>query len=333
VIVVEGYMDVVALAQHGIANAVATLGTATTSNHVHKLLRQASKVVFCFDGDNAGRKAAWRALEASLDQLADDKSVGFLFLPVEHDPDSYVRAEGADAFRRMVAHPVTLSEFLLRHLLADIDLSTAEGRARLVHEATPHLQKLSAPVLRTQVTKAVAVAAALTQAEVEGQCGIKPLARNRTPPRGQKRTIEVSTLRTLLKAILERPERAARLPLDVIPHDHPEGAALHFIADKFEQGELPPGNHGVMLEFLRGSLHEAVVMKFNEAVAREQDEASIEKEFEETLENLRYQELESEIAALTAMEQQGRLSAEERRRLAELLSEKNRRKSGKLTSV
>ena len=333
VIVVEGYMDVVALAQHGVANAVATLGTATTSNHVHKLLRQASKVVFCFDGDNAGRKAAWRALEASLDQLADDKSVGFLFLPVEHDPDSFVRAEGADAFRRMVMHPVTLSEFLMRHLQSDIDLSTAEGRARLVHEAKPHLQRLAAPVLRVQVTKAVAVAAALTQAEVEGQCGLKPLARYRTPPRGQKRTVEISKLRTLLKAILERPERAARVPLAAIPVDHPEGAALHFIANAFEHGELPTGSHGVLLEFLRGSPHEAAVMTFSEAIAREVDEASTEKEFEETLESLRYQELESEIAALTAMEQQGRLSGEERRRLAELLGEKNRRKSGKSTSV
>ncbi len=333
VIVVEGYMDVVALAQHGIANAVATLGTATTSNHTHKLLRQASKVVFCFDGDSAGRKAAWRALEASLDQLADDKSVGFLFLPTEHDPDSFVRAEGADVFRRMIAHPVTLSEFLLRHLQSDIDLATAEGRARLVHEAKPHLQRLSAPVLRVQVTKAVAAAAALSQAEVEGQCGLKPLARYRTPPRGQKRTVEVSTLRTLLKAILERPERAARVPLDAIPHDHPDGAALHFIANAFEQGDLPAGNHGVMLEFLRGSPHEAVVMQFNEAVAREGDEASIEKEFEETLESLRDQELESDIDALTTKVRQGNPSAEEKRQLNELLSEKNRRKTEKLTRV
>ena len=172
VIVVEGYMDVVALAQHGVANAVATLGTACTPAHVHKLLRQASKVVFCFDGDAAGRKAAWRALEASLDQLADDKSAGFLFLPPEHDPDSYVRAEGADNFRRLVAHPTTLTEFLLRELKSGVDLASAEGRARLVHEAKPHLLKLSAPVLRVQLVKAVAEAAELTQAEVETQCGL-----------------------------------------------------------------------------------------------------------------------------------------------------------------
>ena len=99
VIVVEGYMDVVALSQHGIEYAVAALGTATTSYHVQKLLRHTDNVVFCFDGDNAGRKAAWRALEDSLAQLVDVKNVGFLFLPEGEDPDSYVRNFGRDALR------------------------------------------------------------------------------------------------------------------------------------------------------------------------------------------------------------------------------------------
>ncbi|MFP3740187.1 toprim domain-containing protein, partial [Burkholderia sp. SIMBA_019] len=90
-IVVEGYMDVVGLAQQGIANAVATLGTATTPDHVKKLLRSSDKVIFSFDGDGAGRRAAWRALQACLPVLRDDIAIRFLFLPTEHDPDSYVR--------------------------------------------------------------------------------------------------------------------------------------------------------------------------------------------------------------------------------------------------
>jgi DNA primase len=97
-LVVEGYMDVVALAQYGIGNAVATLGTATNAHHVTKLMRQTDRVVFCFDGDKAGRKAAWRALEASLEALRDDVTLAFLFLPPEHDPDSFVREHGAQAF-------------------------------------------------------------------------------------------------------------------------------------------------------------------------------------------------------------------------------------------
>src|SRR5574343_1807128 len=102
-IVTEGYMDVIALSQNGVGNAVATLGTATTPTHVQKLLRQVDRIVFSFDGDNAGRKAAWRALENALEALADNKQIGFVFLPAEHDPDSFVRREGKEAFQRLVA--------------------------------------------------------------------------------------------------------------------------------------------------------------------------------------------------------------------------------------
>jgi DNA primase len=118
VIVVEGYMDVVALAQHGVANAVATLGTATTPFHVQKLLRQADHVTFCFDGDAAGRRAAWRALETSLEALSDGKHVNFLFLPEKDDPDTWVRAHGSEAFVELVERAEPLSAFMLRELRA-----------------------------------------------------------------------------------------------------------------------------------------------------------------------------------------------------------------------
>src|SRR5690606_28058410 len=111
VLVVEGYMDVVGLAQHGVENAVATLGTATTPDHVQKLLRASDKVVFSYDGDKAGRKAAWRALQACLPQMRDDVSVRFLFLPAEHDPDSYIREHGDKAFRAAMDSAVSLSRF------------------------------------------------------------------------------------------------------------------------------------------------------------------------------------------------------------------------------
>jgi DNA primase len=129
-IVTEGYMDVIALAQNGVGNAVATLGTATTATHVQKLLRQVDRIVFCFDGDNAGRKAAWRALENSLEALADNKSLGFVFLPEEDDPDSFIRSRGKTAFDRMVAEAMPLSDFLLRELAQRCDLTSSEGKAR-----------------------------------------------------------------------------------------------------------------------------------------------------------------------------------------------------------
>jgi DNA primase len=173
VIVVEGYMDVVALAQHGVANAVATLGTATTPFHVQKLLRQADRVTFCFDGDAAGRRAAWRALETSLEALSDGKHVNFLFLPEKDDPDSFVRTEGPDAFRSAMNRALPLAEFLLAELKKDIDLGTAEGCARLVHEAKPLVTRIGAPLLRLQVIKMLAETAGFTQAEVEQSFGLK----------------------------------------------------------------------------------------------------------------------------------------------------------------
>ena len=325
VIVVEGYLDVVALAQHGIGNAVATLGTATTPNHVHKLLRQASKIVFCFDGDSAGRKAAWRALEASLDQLADDKAVGFLFLPSEHDPDSFVRTEGAEAYRALVRHPTTLTEFLLRELKTSVDLSTAEGRARLVHEAKPHLLKLSAPILRVQLTKAVAEAAALTQGEVEAQCGIKPPAKgygSRPAPPPRRRSIEISLAKTLLEAVLRRPGRAARLPLDLVSGDKQEEVALHAIANAIDHGELPAGNLGLLIEHFRGTAFETTLAEAAGRIAAEDiDEGEEDAVFQDAVERLRAAALKADIEELTAKRT---LTAEQQVELARLLTAKAR---------
>ena len=322
VIVVEGYMDVVALAQHGIGNAVATLGTACTPTHVHKLLRQASKVVFCFDGDAAGRKAAWRALEASLEQLSDDKSAGFLFLPPEHDPDSFVRAEGAETFQRLVAHPTTLTEFLLRELKAGVDLASAEGRARLVHEAKPHLTRLAAPILRVQLVKAVAEASALTQAEVETQCGLKPASRGRpAPPSARQRPAPSSVEYKLLQIVLHKPEWTARLPLELIDRSRVEGEALNAIANAVDHGELPAGGFGLLLEFFRNTPHEALVAGIAANMVEEVDLSALETMFTDSIAHLRQTALSAEIEQLTARAKQG-LNPQERQRLAELLARK-----------
>ncbi|MCX8017543.1 MAG: DNA primase [Rhodocyclaceae bacterium] len=324
VIVVEGYMDVVALAQYGIGNAVATLGTATTAVHARMLLRLADHVVFCFDGDAAGRKAAWRALEASLEALADDKLVGFLFLPAEHDPDSFVRAEGAAAFRALAAQPTTLAEFLLRELKAGADLTTAEGRARLVHQAQPLLKKLAAPLLRLQLIRAVAEAAQLAASEVEAQCGLKPLPRGRpAPPKTRLRPAPHALERSLLLTVLRRPERAARLPLEFVAVDHAEGAALVALAEAIEHGELPTDNLGLVLEYFRGSPHEEIIaMLVGQIEADAGDEGEQEAVFMDAIARLKARALAARIEALIAKERAGALSAEERRTLAALIAQK-----------
>lgn len=143
ILVVEGYMDVVALAQHGITNAVATLGTATTADHMQRLFKVVPEVVFCFDGDDAGRRAAWRALESTLGNMLDGRQARFLFLPQGEDPDSIVRSEGAESFaERIKSQAVSLDNLLFRELEAELDLATMDGRARLAKLAQPYIDRL-----------------------------------------------------------------------------------------------------------------------------------------------------------------------------------------------
>ncbi len=183
-LVVEGYMDVVALAQTGFPNAVATLGTACTADHVQKLFRFTDAVVFSFDGDAAGRRAAARALEASLPHAGDLRNVRFLFLPPEHDPDSYVRELGPEAFERAVAQAVPLSRQLLEQAAEDCDLSSAEGRARMLAQAQPLWAALPDGALKRQVQSELAQRARLELPELQALWGEKP----RTPaPRAEER--------------------------------------------------------------------------------------------------------------------------------------------------
>lgn len=148
VLVVEGYMDVVALAQHGVNNVVATLGTATTPDHLERLFRHAPEVVFCFDGDRAGRQAAWRALEQSLPLLRSGRQVSFLFLPDGEDPDSLIRAEGQSGFEQRLSEVKPLPDFLMAELASKVDLDRMDGRARLVELAKPLIQKIPEGVFR-----------------------------------------------------------------------------------------------------------------------------------------------------------------------------------------
>jgi DNA primase len=147
-IVVEGYMDVVALAQFGFGNCVATLGTATTGDQAELVFRAADEVVYCFDGDSAGRKAAWRALEATLSRLREGRQARFLFLPDGEDPDSMVRAHGAEAFAGLIGAAQPLSEFFFNHFMAMVDMESIDGRAKLVDLARPQLQSLPEGVFR-----------------------------------------------------------------------------------------------------------------------------------------------------------------------------------------
>ena len=212
VVVVEGYMDVVALAQAGIGYAVATLGTATTPVHVQKLLRQTDEVVFCFDGDDAGRRAAWRALENSLEHLADGKQLSFLFLPQGEDPDTFVRTAGRAAFETLLRDAQPLSQFLLRELSARVDLATDEGRARLLREAQPLVTRIQARFLGGMLRQNLARLAVITQQELDRAYGVKSNVPRTALPRAaaapvrgpERMAIELLVLRPDLVPLIGR---------------------------------------------------------------------------------------------------------------------------------
>ncbi len=204
VLVVEGYMDVVALAQLGFPNAVATLGTACTPIHVQKLMRQTDTVIFSFDGDAAGRRAARRALDACLPHAADNRTIRFLFLPSEHDPDSFVREFGKEAFSEQIEHALPLSQFMLNEVLAGKELDTPEGRARALFDAKPLLQALPANALRAQIMHMFADRLDVPFEEVAALCAVDTriaAAPKAAPARKDRRRvtgIEERALRNLL---------------------------------------------------------------------------------------------------------------------------------------
>lgn len=275
VVVVEGYMDVVALAQHGVDYAVATLGTATTPAHVQKLFRATDTVVFCFDGDNAGRKAAWRALENALPVLADGKNAVFLFLPDGEDPDDYVRKRGKTAFEALIERATPLSEFLLAELSGQHPPTTAEGRAALVTVARPLVNQITAPVLSALIRRRLADLTGLPETELRtllkqgGGSDLRgrsvfPDYGDERPPRrstlgakpGQRRA--PSLVRELIQGLLLQPELARSIALPRPEDGTIEGAALSALVTFCRGGESPLTTAGVIQQF-SGTAHERIL--------------------------------------------------------------------------
>ncbi len=236
VLVTEGYMDVVALAQFGFEQAVATLGTACTPVHVQKLLRQTDQVIFSFDGDAAGRRAARRALEACLQHASDNRTIKFLFLPTEHDPDSYIREYGNDAFERVVHEATPLSQFLIAEVTEGKDLATAEGRARAQFDAKAMIAQMPPSALRLQVLRQLAQITDSTVQELESLFELaKPAStRGKLPSPAIRRKPPVELERQVLRILLAHPSLAQELndaALDLIAGTAPDqGEMLRAVA-------------------------------------------------------------------------------------------------------
>lgn len=251
VLVVEGYMDVVGLAQHSVDYAVATLGTATTPDHVQKLVRQSDEVVFCFDGDAAGRRAAWRALENSLAQLADGRNLSFLFLPQGDDPDSYVAREGKAAFEALIDAALPLSEYLVRALAERHGLDSEEGRAGFLRDAGPLLARVPAPALSLLLRQKVARVAGIGADQAARIWGFAEAKRDGTDtrvspvsPRGPARPLRrpPSRWRELLGCVATYPGVAA-LWTTPLPTGEEDGSepALRALAEVLAWLRSAPG--------------------------------------------------------------------------------------------
>ena len=222
-VVVEGYMDAVALARNGIDFAVATLGTATTDEHLNRLFRLTDNAYFAFDGDRAGRKAAWRALENALPQVREGRQIRFVFLPDGQDPDSFVNDNGAAAFVKMLDNGLPLSEFLIQELSSQVDMETIDGRAKLAEMARPLVNKIPTGVYRELLINSLAAAVGLTATKLEKMLAndnSRSVSASTRGPTGQTKTGrpvvpgQPSVVRRAISLLLNNPEAGQKLDIE-----------------------------------------------------------------------------------------------------------------------
>ena len=304
VLVTEGYMDVVALAQMGFPQSVATLGTACTSTHVQKLLRQTDTVIFSFDGDKAGRRAAQRALEACLPHVSDNKTIKFLFLPAEHDPDSYIREYGAPAFEQQVHEAMPLSQFLLRVVSAEHDLSEPEGRARAQFEAKPLLQAMTPSALRLQIVRGLATMTQSSPGEIEQLYELsKPVAEVRKAPQRSSRPQPVGLELQIVRHLVAHPPLAFTIDeagLAAFANFGEESAErlYQLIAAAIALG--PQGSFAALAQHLKeqGSEYDGIISEI--AAEPESDFDAIKTYLSSAIRQIKTDALKAELAQLFA---------------------------------
>jgi len=224
-VVVEGYMDVVALSRHGIDFSIATLGTATTSDHLDRIFRLTDNVVFSFDGDRAGKAAAWRALENALPQVREGRQIRFVFLPEKHDPDSYVNEFGSDAFMQAVEEGIALSDFLIGELSSQVDMTTIDGKARLAELAKPLVNSIPPGVYRELLVDSLADTVGLSAAKLgrmlgqvadsPGKPGAKP-ANESKRRRSTSASGRPSVVRRAITLLLNYPDSGNELDIEML---------------------------------------------------------------------------------------------------------------------
>ena len=326
ILVVEGYMDVVALAQFDINYAVATLGTATTHEHLERLFRTVPEVVFCFDGDRAGREAAWRALENTLPVLRDGREARFLFLPDGEDPDSLVRKIGKQALEQQIASATHLSEFFFERLSSRLDINSIDGRARLVTDAKPLLGKLPDSTFQQLMIEQLAALAQTTAEQIAGRLEI-PLPETATAAAPQTRPIRQSAgkspVRQALELLLYQPSLAAEIQQpDFLRQCDVAGVPLLVeVLDLLQQH--PDLSTGAVLEHWREREESRFLSKlahWNPPL----DDLELVADLRGHLNEIQRQYIENRIDFLGAEQSQRQLSSAEKQEYGELLLQSHR---------
>ena len=326
ILVVEGYMDVVALAQFDINYAVATLGTATTHEHLERLFRTVPEVVFCFDGDRAGREAAWRALENTLPVLRDGREARFLFLPDGEDPDSLVRKIGKQALEQQIASATHLSEFFFERLSSRLDINSIDGRARLVTDAKPLLGKLPDSTFQQLMIEQLAALAQTTAEQIAGRLEI-PLPETATAAAPQTRPVRQSAgkspVRQALELLLYQPSLAAEIQQpDFLRQCDVAGVPLLVeVLDLLQQH--PDLSTGAVLEHWRDREESRFLSKlahWNPPL----DDLELAADLRGHLNEIQRQYIENRIDFLGAEQSQRQLSSAEKQEYGELLLQSHR---------
>ncbi|HXF07534.1 MAG TPA: DNA primase [Candidatus Acidoferrales bacterium] len=318
VLVVEGYMDVLMLAEHGITNAVATLGTAATPEHLRRLFRYTRRIVFCFDGDGAGRTAAVRALNTSLPEMLEGREIAFLFLPEAEDPDSLVRREGHDGFLARTQQALPLSDFLLQQLKEGLNVQTIEGRTRLLERGRSTFKKIPNGIFRQLLEQALAQLAKTDVGNVRAGFDRRASA---APPRPSSATrTQPTPLQRLTGLILAHPPAAAWIDPGIPPLLRTGGDEAEWLLALIELArERPHLTSGGLLERFRSHPAEPL---FAELLAWQpnRSEDGLARECSDICRYLLMQASKAELDGLLAKAATAALDEREKQRLRYLLA-------------
>ena len=318
-IVVEGYMDVLALAQHGIDHCVATLGTATTTTHLQRLFRLAPSIVFCFDGDRAGRDAAGRALEIALPLLESGRQVSFLFLPDGEDPDSVIRDQGADTFRTLIDSATPLPDLLFDTLLNQTDLTRMDGKARLATLARPLVSRVPEGPLRELMQQRLSDLTGVAPSGLGGLATTPPTVPHK---RASARSKRLSPLATAISVLVQRPQLATGLDLPTAVVDTQDDPGVQLLTKVHGLArENPQLTTASLIERFRGDEQQPTLEKLasrNHLV----DDDGLEIFLAETLATLASQSIDDTIAELLRLASERELSGIEKQQLGELYQQR-----------